>query len=128
MNDADVKHLLETAARTSPRETDPVTVVLRRRSSARRRTALVATGTGALAACAAVAVAVVVGGIGTPEATRIRLSPCRDNEYTEHTVVDTAAHRLGRARINGVRVGAQDYSPQVSAANADGTAPCPRSG
>lgn len=118
MNDADVKHLLETAARTTPRELDPVAAVLRRRSAARRRTALV--GTAALAACATAVL--TLGSLSTPDPTRVRpvlpAVPAITPSWTPPSI------ERGERGINGVQVTDPQYAPQAVAANPDGSAPC----
>jgi hypothetical protein len=125
MNEADVKHLLETAARTTPHELDPVAAVLRRRGSARRRTVMA--GTGALAACAAAVL--TLSSLSTPNPTHVRPVPPAGTASTSSAptwappTIDTDEHG-----INGVHVTAPGYAPQRVPANPDGSTPCLKAG
>ncbi|PPK90829.1 hypothetical protein CLV92_1224 [Kineococcus xinjiangensis] len=117
MNDLDIKGLLESASRTTPREHDPVAAVLRRHQQARRRTAAFAT-TGLLAACTAAAL--IVTGPGGDAASRTRLAPPAGSATSAPAPApapppqwEPPGVEVSERGINGVEVTAEGYEAKV---------------
>ncbi|WP_432496810.1 hypothetical protein [Kineococcus auxinigenes] len=107
---SDVRNLLQTAARTAPRESDPVAAVLRRRRHTRRRAAALTVG--ALSACTAVAVVLTGAGLDGQGVTRTRPAPPAGTTGPDPAPEPTwtpPAPTLTERGINGVQVDADGY-------------------